>query len=109
MSEELEMNEEQQTAFDIISQVGAAKSLYMEIIQLCEQREFNNIDKLMEEAESYLIAGHKEHTKLVQKEAQGNIGQYSLLLVHAEDQLMNAETLKFIAQKFIHLYKEELK
>ncbi|WP_040213497.1 PTS lactose/cellobiose transporter subunit IIA [Clostridium polynesiense] len=95
-------------SFDIISNVGAAKSIYMEIINKCEKKDFDSVEEMLEEAEGYLIAGHKRHMELVQKEASGDKVELSLLLMHAEDQLMNAELVKLLAQKFMHLYKEVL-
>ncbi len=95
-------------SFEIISNVGAAKSKYMEIIEKCENKDFDYLDEMFEEADNYLIAGHKTHMELVHREASGDKVDMSLLLIHAEDQLMNAELIKILAQKFMHLYKEVL-
>lgn len=99
----------QEIAFNIIANVGTAKSLYIEIINKCEKREFHDIEKMYEEAEEYLKIAHKAHFNLIQKEAKGEDVNLTLLLIHAEDQLMNAETIKIISKKFVHIYKEELK
>ncbi|MFU7517266.1 PTS lactose/cellobiose transporter subunit IIA [Clostridium sp. HCS.1] len=95
-------------SFEIISNVGAAKSKYMEIIEKCENKDFDYLDKMIEESDNYLIAGHKTHMELVRREASGDKVEISLLLMHAEDQLMNAELVKILAQKFMRLYKEVL-
>jgi PTS system cellobiose-specific IIA component len=44
--------------------------------------------------------------KLIQNEASGKKNEMSLLLVHAEDQLMSAEGFKILALEFIEIYKK---
>ncbi len=102
------MENNELSAFEIISNVGAAKSQYMEIINKCENKDFDLLEDMFEEADNYLVQGHKKHMELVQMEASGDPLNISLLLIHAEDQLMNAELVKILAQKFMHLYKEAL-
>jgi len=93
-------------AFNIITNVGSAKSIYMEILRKSEIGEFDTIDDMFKEAEEYAIEAHKTHRELIQKEARGEETKFSLLLMHAEDQLIQAETMKVIAQKFYKLYKK---
>ena len=51
-------------------------------------------------------AGHDAHTGLLTQEAEGGAGSaVSLLILHAEDQLMSAEGFKTIALEFIDVYK----
>ena len=50
--------------------------------------------------------GHHSHAKLIQQEAGGEATQMTLLLTHAEDQLMSAEAFKILSQEFMDLYKE---
>ncbi|BCZ48815.1 PTS cellobiose transporter subunit IIA [Clostridium gelidum] len=102
------MDSNEQIAFNIIANSGSAKSLYMEVLNKCEVEEFDSIDDMFKEAEEYLIVAHKTHTELIQKEARGEETKFSLLLMHAEDQLMQTETMKVIAQKFYKLYKKGL-
>ncbi|GAA0736024.1 PTS lactose/cellobiose transporter subunit IIA [Clostridium oceanicum] len=101
------MNNNEQVSFNIISNVGYAKSLYMEILNKCEEKDFDPIKDMFDEADKYLLLGHKSHADLIQKEASGENTEFSLLLMHAEDQLMNAETIKLMTQKFYNLYKKE--
>ena len=44
---------------------------------------------------------------MIQKEAAGEKSEFSLLLMHAEDQLMTTETLKIVAEEFIELYSDK--
>ena len=45
------------------------------------------------------------HGKLIKREASGEKLDFSLILVHAEDQLMSADAFKILAQEFIDVYK----
>ena len=56
--------------------------------------------------QEFFVEGHHAHTGLLEKEAQEGQGStVSLLIVHAEDQLMSAEAFKTIAAEFIEVYK----
>lgn len=89
----------------IITQSGDAKSFAMEAIQFAKQKEFSKARKAMEMVAEKLGEAHKEQTKLIQNEAQGDKTEVSLLLIHAQDHLMNAITLKEMANEFIELYQ----
>ena len=53
-----------------------------------------------------LRLGHEAHAGLLTKEAnEGQGSSVSLLILHAEDQLMSAEAFKTIAQEFIDTHK----
>ncbi|MEG0077069.1 PTS lactose/cellobiose transporter subunit IIA [Anaerorhabdus sp.] len=92
-------------AFQIISTVGTARSLYIEAIQDAKKGEFEEAYKKIEEGNQLFLEGHHAHAELIQKEANGEITQINLLLVHAEDQLMSAEGFKIIAQELIDVYQ----
>ena len=59
------------------------------------------------EGDEAFVEGHDAHAGLLQKEAEGGAGStLSLLILHAEDQLMSAEGFKTIACEFIEVYKK---
>jgi len=92
-------------SFQIISAVGTAKSMYIEAIQAAKKGNFDEADKLIEDGANTFLDGHRAHAALIQKEASGEKLEFSLILMHAEDQLMNAETVKIMAQEIIELYR----
>ena len=49
---------------------------------------------------------HRVQTDLIQKEAGGEKTEVTLLMVHAQDHLMNAITVKELASEFVELYKK---
>lgn len=100
------MNELELVAFDIISAVGTAKSMYVEAIQNAKEGKLEEARKRIEEGDEIFVSGHHSHAKLVQKEANGEKVEFALLLMHAEDQLMSAETIKIMALEIIDLYEK---
>ncbi len=96
------------TIFSIISQGGDARSSCMEAINYAKAGNFIDAERSMEDAEKKLEAAHKEQTRLIQMEAGGERIELSLLLVHAQDHLMNAGVVKDMAREFIDLYHKIL-
>ncbi|MEJ8737894.1 PTS lactose/cellobiose transporter subunit IIA [Erysipelotrichaceae bacterium HCN-30851] len=92
-------------SFQIISSVGMARSSYIEAIKEARNGNFDIANEKIKEGEEYFIKGHSAHAELIQQEAGGSPVQPSLLLLHAEDQLMSAETIKIIAEELIINYK----
>ena len=99
------MKELEIACFDIITNVGTAKSLYHEALSLAKEGDFDGAYKLIEEGEQSFLIGHKAHANLVQKEANGEDLSIKLILIHSEDQLMGAEQTKEMVIEFIELYK----
>lgn len=91
--------------FQIISTVGTARSCYIEAIKAARTGDFEKAEKLMEEGVTAFAKGHEFHAGLIQKEADGDHVEVSLLLIHAEDQLMSAETFKILAEEIIETNK----
>jgi len=92
-------------SFQIIAAVGTARSMYIEEIQAAKKGNFDEADQLIKAGSEVFLDGHKAHASLIQKEASGEKLEFSLLLMHAEDQLMNAETTKIMAIEIIELYQ----
>lgn len=93
-------------AFQIIAAVGSARSNYVEAIRQAKIGEFEQAEKLIKEGENFFLEGHKAHSTLIQKEASEGKSEVNLILLHAEDQLMSAETLKIVADELIEVHRE---
>lgn len=93
-------------AFQIIAAVGSARSNFVEAIRQAKIGEFEQAEKLIKEGEKFFLEGHKAHSTLIQKEASEEKSEVSLILLHAEDQLMSAETLKIVADELIEVHRE---
>lgn len=100
------MEELELICFRIISHVGNARSSYIEAIHLAQNGQYDTAEEKMKEGEVSFIEGHHAHATLIQREAAGAHNTVSLLLVHAEDQLMSAEAFCTIAREFIEVHKK---
>ena len=93
-------------ACEIISNVGTAKSLVVEALRDARQGKFDEAEEKLEEASKYFVNGHHAHASLIQKEAAGDKVDFSLIIMHAEDQMMSAETIKLLVEEMIEMYKD---
>lgn len=93
-------------SFQIIASVGTARSYFIEAIQKARKGDFDGAQEAIENGEKEFITAHQAHGELITNEASGNKTEVSLLLMHAEDQLMSAETIKIIAEEMIELCKK---
>lgn len=99
------MEETERIAFRIISAVGSAKSAYIEAITAAKRGDFDMAVRRIEEGDESFLEGHKAHGELLTTEAGGGGAALTLLLAHAEDQLMGAEGFKTVALEFIEAYR----
>lgn len=93
-------------AFKIISDAGTASAGFLSAISMAENGEIEKAFETMKESEVSLVAAHKVQTELLQKEVNGESTEYSLLMVHAQDHLMNAILLKDLAYSIIRLNRK---
>ena len=101
MTEEMEL-----ICFQLIANSGAAKSCFVEAIQLAKKGHFEDANAKLVEAEEAFVEAHKIHAELIQKEAGGEKTEFSLLFMHAEDQMASTELVQLLAQELIELYRE---
>ena len=102
----LTLEEIQQLSFTIILHAGNARSASMEAIQLAKDYEFAAARAKIEEADEAFVQAHKEQTNLLQQEAQGERTEFSVILIHAQDHLMTAMTVKDLANEMIDMYEK---
>ena len=106
---EEDMGAMEEACFQIIASVGTAKSLFIEAIGQAKAGKFDEARASIEEGDKIFVEGHGVHLSLLQQDAAG-VGSTNvpLLLVHSEDQLMQAETFRILANEFIDLYEKVL-
>ena len=89
----------------LIANSGDAKSSSIEAIRAARRKDFKLAEESIENARKLLNKAHKSQTDLLTQEASGNSIEISLLLIHAQDHLMNAITTTDLAEEMIELYK----
>lgn len=91
--------------FEMIAANGSARSYFMEAIAASRGGDYEEAGRLMDEGEKMLEEGHHAHGNLLTQEASGDKVKVDLLLVHAEDQMMSAETFRIMATEIIEIHK----
>ncbi|MFT8322654.1 MAG: PTS lactose/cellobiose transporter subunit IIA [Bacillus sp. (in: firmicutes)] len=99
------MVEMEEVIYHIILHGGNGKSCAMEAISAAKDGDFTLAEQKMKEAGEALKEAHHLQTALIQNEVRGNQMDLSLLMVHAQDHLMNAIMLKDMAQEIIDLFQ----
>lgn len=84
----------------MLSDAGNAKRIFTEILAGLsdDNRKTANIDEQMHLAHQWLIKAHKQQNMVI---ADSESVHYSVLFTHAQDTLMNTETIEFIIKRFI--------
>lgn len=100
------MEELQQAAFEMIAVIGEAKSLFFEAVQHARNNQMENAKECIEKGSKVLNKAHQHHFKFIQKEACGESLSYSILFMHAEDQLLTTAVIKDMCEQFIDVYKD---
>lgn len=94
-------------AFQIILYAGNGKSSAMEGIHEAKDGNFEAADKKIEEAGEELGKAHEFQTKLLQAEASGEGQSVNVILVHSQDHLMTAMTVRDLAIEIIEIYRSK--
>ncbi|KPH73426.1 PTS lactose/cellobiose transporter subunit IIA [Oceanobacillus caeni] len=96
-----------EVAFQIILFAGNGKSSAMEAIQAAKEGDFAESDRLIEEANKELGKAHGHQTNLLQEEANGEGAKVNVILVHSQDHLMTAMTVRDLAIEIIEIYRNK--
>ena len=90
---------------EIISSVGQARNFYIQAIQEAKSQNYEMCNDLVRKGNEMYAKGHRVHQQLIQQEAGGERVELNILLTHAQDQLMSAESFKILCDEFIDLYR----
>ncbi|MFB7140210.1 PTS lactose/cellobiose transporter subunit IIA [Gottfriedia sp. NPDC056225] len=93
-------------SFQLILHSGNARSLAMEAIYTAKEKKFDLAFEKLSEADREFSHAHRFQTQLIQAEAGGEDFDTPILLIHAQDHLMTAMTLKDLAREIIELRQE---
>ena len=91
---------------ELVVNAGSARSIAIEAIRAAKSSDFAKADAMLEEADQTLLKSHEVQTELIQKELNGEKVEVGLLMVHAQDHLMNAMTVMDLAREIIDILRE---
>lgn len=106
MSEQLASEEIQMIAFTIILHSGNAKTEIHQAFKSMRASDFNKAQQQLENANEEVLKAHQSQTELLQTYARGTKVEMEMIMVHAQDHLMNTMTLREIALEMVHLYQQ---
>lgn len=100
------MEELQQAAFEMISVIGQAKSYFFEAVSLARTNKMKAAQEALQKGNQILTQAHQHHFVFIQKEANGEALPYSILFMHAEDQLLTTGMLKEMCEQLMNVYMD---
>ena len=95
--------------FEIVAYAGDARTKLLNALQKAQNGEFEETEKLIQEAEECLLQAHKAQTEMIQKEAGGEDLELGFIMVHGQDHLMTTILLKELMKHLLELYKRGVK
>lgn len=93
-------------AMQIILHAGNSKSASLMAIDAAHDGDFEEAERLLEEARTEMGEAHKVQFGMTQAEANGNPVDINIILLHAEDHLTMAIMASDMAERFIELYRD---
>ncbi|MCP8969526.1 PTS lactose/cellobiose transporter subunit IIA [Ectobacillus ponti] len=99
------MENVEQLVFQIILHGGNGRSSAMEAMAAARAGDFMLAQEKLQQAARDLGEAHTIQTQLIQGEIRGEKSEISLLMVHAQDHLMNAMTVKELAAEIVALHE----
>lgn len=96
----------EQIIMELIVNGGDARSKSMKAIKLAKKGDLEAAKEMIKDANVALGKAHNFQTQLIQAESGGEKVEVSLLMIHAQDHLMNAMTVRDLAKEMIDMYEE---
>ena len=95
----------EEAVMEIIVNAGQSRSLCFEALHAARQGNIDEAKSLLREADGYARQAHKMQTKLIEQDAGEARQPMTLIMVHAQDHLMNSLLARELSEEIIHLYK----
>ena len=102
------MNKEELTMirFEIVSYSGDARSKLLLALEKAKNKQFEECDKLIEQANQCLNDAHDAQMYVMKEEANGGTVNMGFIMTHAQDHLMTSLLLKDIIGTLIDVYRD---
>ena len=95
----------EEAVMEIIVNAGQSRSLCFEALHAARQGNLDEAKSLLREADGYARLAHKLQTKLIELDAGEARQPMTLIMVHAQDHLMNSLLARELSEEIIHLYQ----
>ena len=91
----------EEAVMEIIVNAGQSRSLCFEALHAARQGNLDEAKSLLREADGYARQAHK----LIEQDAGEARQPMTLIMVHAQDHLMNSLLARELSEEIIHLYQ----
>ena len=95
----------EEAVMEIIVNAGQSRSLCFEALHAARQGNLDEAKSLLRGADGYARQAHKMQTKLIEQDAGEARQPMTLIMVHAQDHLMNSLLARELSEEIIHLYQ----
>ncbi|CAH3448652.1 PTS lactose/cellobiose transporter subunit IIA [Enterobacter hormaechei] len=95
----------EEAVMEIIVNAGQSRSLCFEALHAARQGNLDEAKSLLREADGYARQAHKMQTRLIEQDAGEARQPMTLIMVHAQDHLMNSLLARELSEEIIHLYQ----
>jgi len=95
----------EEAVMEIIVNAGQSRSLCFEALHAARQGNLDEAKSLLREADGYARQAHKMQTKLIEQDAGEARQPMTLIMVHAQDHLLNSLLARELSEEIIHLYQ----
>lgn len=100
------MMELENVVMELIIQAGEARSCSMEALRAARENDWALADQHLTAAKVAAREAHKIQTQLIGADEGAGKIPVTLILVHAQDHLMNAMLCRELVEEIIHLHRE---
>ena len=94
-------------AMQIVTYAGCAKSCYMQALQEAKKGNWELVEPRIKEGEQFCRQAHEQHGEILLNEVNTLAPQMTLLMSHAEDQIMAAELVRVLVEELIEIYTNQ--
>lgn len=95
-----------EVAMNVITYSGLAKSCYIEAIREMRAGNYEGFNESITKGDESFVKAHHAHIEILNREMSTGEPQITMLLAHAEDQLMSAETIKTLVVEMALIIEE---
>lgn len=100
----METDKIEEICMQLITYAGVAKSSYVQAMYEKRNGKGENALKLLKEGQKAYSQCHKIHQKMFTEKYKLDDSMKTILLMHAEDQMMSCETIYIMASELIECY-----
>lgn len=95
-----------EAAMKVILNASQGRDKIDESVIHIKDKNFGEAERLLNEAEKYIVKAHKSQTSVIQTQSAGEDLEYSLLFIHAQDTLMTINTELRVTKNMLTIIKE---